>query len=408
MSEQLTFQRNTFQETMVGLEYSSRPGRSADIFSRACVEVFVGWDWARYGYPFTQVFEPGVLQEVALLEGVPHGALEDLSHRPTVTMRRLGDVVDGAAGLDPVARINLAASLANISRFNLAERVLGLADPRHPREVFEVAWLEFVISNRRDDGHNSPAAFTRMRSAVTSGEVPRSRILDACTQAVVWYLKRREVSAKDFRWFVALGKRLADAPDHLDPSSISSWYRGLAMLPAAKQMPAETRSYMTTARVAAEQALEQNPGALELNFIKTYHESALKEHMHVTGDRDRAVEAGQALIDLDPVWAPSHGELADAYDHFGDTQQAADLFTRAARLGPPYVSHHLRRAADCWERFGDHGRSQSCRAALAELAAGDRRLGGAQLRPKASEDATARLSGSGLQDPGTVERRAHG
>ncbi|WP_406316697.1 tetratricopeptide repeat protein [Streptosporangium sp. NBC_01639] len=369
MSQHLTYKRNAFQETLIGLEYTPYPGETADIYSRACVEAFADVDWTQFGYPFTQVFEPGVLHEVSFLEGVPYENLADLSYRPTSAMKLLGDLVDNAAELGSIGRINLASSLVNTSRFNLAERVLSpLAGTEDPREAFEVAWLEFMISNRRDDGRDSPAAFTRMRAAVLSGVIPRARILDACTQAVVWYLKRREVTEDDFRWYVTVGNALAKEPDRLAPSAVSSWYRGLAMLPAAKGMPAKTRSYMRSARVAAEQAVEQNSGALELNFVKTYYESSLKEHMYVSRDFERAVESGRALIELDPVWAPSYGELADAYDKFGQVEKAAGLFIRAAELGPPYVGHHLLRAADCEERIGDYGSALSCYSALAEMA----------------------------------------
>jgi hypothetical protein len=66
------------------------------------------------------------------------------------------------------------------------------------------------------------------------------------------------------------------------------------------------------------------------------------------------------LIDLDQVWAPSYGELADAHRHFGHVAEAAELYAQAASLGPPYVGHHLLRAASCAEEAGQPELALSC------------------------------------------------
>lgn len=373
--------RNTFQQTLVGLEWSTADGETADIYSRACTEAFRELNWSRYGFAFTQVFEPGVLGEVAYWEGIPVESLEDLSHRPTAAFTDLGDRLDGAAALSPIERVNLASVLTALSRFDAAERVVDTVTVGNdPRRAFEVAWLRFMITNRRDDGRRSAEAFSTMRAAATTGSVPVGRLLDACTQAVVWYLKRKEVDHDDLQWFLATGSALVKASKRPDPGAVSSWYRGLAMLPAAKGMVERTRSYMLSARRAAHEALQGDPGSMELNFIKTYHESTLKEHMYVTKDFDLAVEAGRSLIDLDPVWSVSHGELGDAYDRFGHPREAAVSFTKAAELGPPYVGHHLLRAAACWERAGEHGDALSCYTRLLDMAPEDERSLSGALR----------------------------
>lgn len=38
-----------------------------------------------------------------------------------------------------------------------------------------------------------------MRAAIQTGRVPPDRALDACAQAVVWYLKRKEPIEADYR-----------------------------------------------------------------------------------------------------------------------------------------------------------------------------------------------------------------
>ncbi|MET9914234.1 hypothetical protein ABZZ74_47320 [Streptomyces sp. NPDC006476] len=350
--QSVEFNRNAFHTTLLGLEYTESGKQRADIFSRSCVESFQDSDWTRFGYRFTQVFEDAVLQETAVLEGVPYDDLARLRHRPTQAMRRLGDAVDNRTDLSFVERLNLASALTSVTRLDLADTVLNEATQlaRSNRERFEAAWLAFILANRREGGASSAAAFATMRDAIGSGDVPTGRALDACTQAVVWYLKRKDVTEDDFTWSVKVGNALAGRAEMHDASTVSAWYRGLAMLPAARGMPDKTRSYMESAWAAAEKSVKRSPQAYELNLIKTYYESSLKEHTYVTKDFDAAVAAGQALIDLDPAWSISYGELAEVHLRFGHLRQAAELYDRAVASGPPYVGHHLLQAATCWEK----------------------------------------------------------
>jgi hypothetical protein len=371
MSDGFAFTRNTFQETLLGLEYS--PRCPADLFSRACAEAFAESDRTRFGYPFTQVFEPGVLHEIAVLADVPYPSLTGLDPQPTAATRQLAATVAQARDLSAVEVINVASALVSISRFDLATRLLVDLAEREltPRESFEAAWLDFMISNRCDDGASSPAAFARMGAAIDAGGVPAGRVLDACTQAVVWYLKRQEVPLDVFRWAVRTGGALAKRPDRLDQGTVSSWYRGIAMLPAAKGRAAETRRFMALARDAAQETIAERPRAFEMNTIKTYYESAVKEHMYVTGDADAAEQAGLALIELDPVWSPSYGELAEAYQRFGQVDRAAGYYERAAQAGPPYVGYHLLKAAQCRAKLGQDELALDHYVALLRLVPGN-------------------------------------
>ncbi len=70
-----------------------------------------------YGYSFTQVFEPGVLKEVALLEGRPYAQLADLSDRPGPAIARLAELAENAADLPVVGLVNVASALITISHF---------------------------------------------------------------------------------------------------------------------------------------------------------------------------------------------------------------------------------------------------------------------------------------------------
>jgi tetratricopeptide (TPR) repeat protein len=191
-----------------------------------------------------------------------------------------------------------------------------------------------------------------MRIALETGEVPPDRAMDACAQAVVWYLKRRELSKVDYEWYLARGTELAETSDLVDPAVLSSWYRGVAMVPASRGEVESTHAAMERAREAALVTLSHRPRAYEMHLMKTYYESSLKEHMYLTRDIDRAEESGQALIAIDPAWAPSYGELAEAYLAFGRPKPAAELFETAISIGPPYVGHHRLQAARCHQKLG--------------------------------------------------------
>jgi hypothetical protein len=341
--------RNSFQHTLAVFSGASDAGE-ADLFSRAAVEIYERKTWDEWGYRFTQIFEPGVLQEVAMLEGIPYDDLRRLKHRPSPALTWLGTRADAPAELSFVEKINVASALVSISRFDAAESIIATAasDMVSDRDRFELGWIEFLISNRCDDGARSPRAFRRMRAAMDEGAIPPSRVLDMCVQGVVWYVKRREVSDDDYAWCLRTGAAIAAESGVVDPGAISSWYRGVAMVPAATADAALTRDYMRRAEETALESYALRTGAFELNALKTYHESAIKEHMYVTKDVDRALKAAKDLVALDPNWSPSYGEMADAYCWFGRPEEAAEFYERAARMGPPYVAHHLLQAARCW------------------------------------------------------------
>ncbi|WNM32732.1 hypothetical protein RKE30_21145 [Streptomyces sp. Li-HN-5-11] len=410
---ELVFRRNSFQETLIRLEYTSAPDRPVDLFSRACVEHYRELRTDRYGYSFTQVFEPGVLREAALLDGRRYEPLADLSDQPGPAVVRLAELVDNASDLSVIGLVNVASALITISRFDPASRLLRLAEARAvtPRDRLETAMLDFMVANRCDDGVSSPAAFSRMREAIEAGTVPRERVIDVCAQAVVWYLKRKELSEADFRWYVRTGCALTKDPGHIDPTTISAWNRALAMIPAGKGQAVSTRRYMERTREAAQEAITRRSRPYELNFLKTYYESTLKEHLYVTRDFDKARDAGESLIALDSAWSPSYAELAEVHQRAGDKRRAAELYEEAAAMGPPYVGHHLLRATRCWEELGEYERAVDQYLTLCRLAPGNEPLlrSGFRAAQNASSPArdrfermlaqTAGLTGTGERRP---------
>lgn len=342
---------NAFHQTMVHLAYEAE---DVDLFSRACVEQYDERPTDAYGYLFAQVFEPLVLNEIATLEGCRRTALEGLETGSGARIERLRANIGASSTKPPVQAVNIAAALTSISRFRVAEKVLLSIDRRKcgGRDLFEISMLEFVINNRLANIGGVQDAFAQMRRVIEIAKLPADRVIDAAAQAVVWHMKSTLIDKATFNWFLALGKSLVSGGAAVEAGSQSSWYRAIAMIPASRGDKVGTRELMLRARQTAEETLNKRPRAYEMHFLKTYHESALREHMYLTGDKDAAVAEADALIAVDPFWSPSHGEKAEVHQKFGDFQQAALCFERAGLLGPPYVGHHLFCAAQAWERAG--------------------------------------------------------
>jgi hypothetical protein len=345
----LNLSPNAFHQTMLHLCYASV---DADLFSRACVEQFDERPSETYGYLFAQVFEPHVLNEIAALEGCSRFALECIENGSGPRIDRLRVDIAESRFKSPVQAVNVAAALISISRFKLAEIVLAGIDQKDcdSRDLFEIAMLQFVINNRLARNDGMVRAFRRMRHIIEIAKLPADRALDAAAQAVVWHMKSGLLDKATYDWFIALGESLVRDGTEIDAGSISSWYRAIAMIPAAKGDKRGTREFMLRARHAAKETLYLRPRAYEMHFLKTYHESALKEHLYVTGDKDAAFAETDALIALDPHWPPSYAEQAEAHIRFGDVETGAACYERAGKLGPPYVGHHLFCAARAWER----------------------------------------------------------
>lgn len=374
----LPVKQNAFHQTLVGLDLVEVPNATrVDIFSQSAVDAFQSCNWESLGYPLTQIFEPAVLLEIALLEGVSLSSLKSLSHRPTGAIVELYERVRMTDEASVNETLNLAACLATVSRFGLATKVLEGIDGKSmtPRHMFEASWLRFLISNRCDGGLGSTAAFEAMQSAAETGHVSPARLLDACSQAVVWHAKRREIDEAQVRWWLTMGVSLANGERELPAATLSAWYRGVAMVPSASGSASETRRYMELAKDHAVEAADSQGRTGDLNAMKTYFESSIKEHMYVSGDLDEAERAGRDLIALDPAWSISYSELADVLECRGDLAGAAELCENAVAIGPPYVSVHLRRAGMLWGRSGNGERAFECyRELLDFLPLGQRAL----------------------------------
>ncbi len=345
---------NAFQATMLTME--AIPGMPIDSFSAACLEEFRDRDSSQPEYRIAQVFEPSVLEEVALLGGVSPSEVASLEYAPSSQLQRLKAEVEDSDLMSPGEALNLSSVLISISRFALAHRVLDSVEPKitNADDKFLYTILRFIVENRSAEGSGSATHFAKMRSVAEKDEVAPSLLLDGCTQAVVWYLKRREVHEADLEWFVRQGLKVVSGnTTSLSRQAVSSWYRGIAMLPAKIGDAEKTRAFMDRAREVADDTLRVSKKAHDVHLRKTYYESTMKEYMYVRPDFDMAEQTGRELIELDPLWGPSWAELGEVYAHFGRKADAAAAFDSAIRLGAPWVRYAMRAAGDMYREMGD-------------------------------------------------------
>lgn len=352
MSPEFAFNRSAFHKSVLMFEKSDE--EKADLFSKALFHSVENLDWTALKFQFTQVFEPDVLLECCVLEGLDHNDASELNYLPSKALLDLASVYKRRKDLGFSELINLAAVLISICRFGLAAEVVGCAVGKveTPEQRFELGWTQFLISNRVSDGRDTVAAFNGMRHAVESGLIPVGRVLDACTQGVVWYLKRGEISEDQYKWCVETGNAIVSDRRGIGASSTSAWYRGYAMVPAAARDAKLTRAMMERAFESANEGAGQDGAMSDLNLLKTYFESALKEYTYVAPDFSKVEEIGQSLIEIDPNWSPSYGEIADSCRKFGEFEKAALLYETAVEMGPPYIRHHLLALARCNQKIG--------------------------------------------------------
>ncbi|WP_299694181.1 hypothetical protein [uncultured Tateyamaria sp.] len=351
--------KNCFHSLMIDGTVSDFSETQQDLFSKTCLEQFYSRPIGQYGYCLGQVFEPYVLAEVAQLSNMRRNTMEKTLPDSSKLFLELRTLVENSASAAIPDITNTASALVSLSRFELAQKLLNRIpnDQMSVRDAFELAMLEFIIANRLDDRPMMARCYDTMQQCLMTDQIPPHRALSAASSAVVWHMKVQFLSDAGYRWFEALGQKLSRDPDKVDAGALSSWYRGIAMVPAARGDRSGTRDYMLAAYAHAQEAIDLRPTYYELNLKKTYFESTLKEHMYVTRDYDAARDVATALLELDPIWSASHGEVAECHAAFANFEAAATSFETAARLGPPYFAHHLFAAGQMWERAANEDRA---------------------------------------------------
>jgi tetratricopeptide (TPR) repeat protein len=360
---------NAFQDFLLTLRPPSDLA-GADLWTQGTVDALQSRNPDGHHFPFVQLFEAHVVDEVALLSGADPALAAVLGlENASPWASSLRQEFDSRQDLSGARAVNLAYVLISISRSAMAEGVLAELSSRalSPIDRLECLFAQWLTDNRRS-GTRSRPLFSAMRDLISNERIPDERQIEVCTQAAVWFAKRKDVSERDLAWFLVRGEdivsRLASQP-HPPPTVLSSWYRGIAML-----QPEDVggRDVSTLMRRAAEMLDGADESRIHARIIRrTFLQSTLKQYCYSTPDADRAAAAADELIASDRTWSENWADVAQMHMRFGHPEAALDALDRAVTLGPPYVRFHLRSSAALYASLGRREEATARYLALADI-----------------------------------------
>lgn len=352
-----SYRPTPFSKVLLSLNLPAKDATGLSIFLRAVTTAFEGANFDDIGYRYVQLLEPAVVVEIERIEQskiARYGRHEPDGHSTRAS--GLTWLFENRHLASSVQRLNLAAALASFGRPSLARSVLAnLAE--HSRVQgdlrFEYLMLSFAVSNRMGDRVASGKWMRLLRDMGKHGRLMGSQLIDAAAQAIVWHKKTGEVDVDTYRWFFSSSTSLLRRGQNLPYSVESAWYRAAAMIPAAANQVDTTRKTMSRAESLAKAAVQKSSDPFTLNDLKTYLESALKEHIYVSKEFDKAESIGIALLKLDPHWSPNWFEVAELYMHTDKHERARQMLLKAIEIGPPYLLLYHYYLAECECQLGD-------------------------------------------------------
>ncbi len=312
-------------------------------------------------YRVPQLLEPSTLVEVAQRHAISVNELEFFSYGmdgPVAKLKWLADLREWAP---PVQKLSLAQSLAASCRYRFANQVLAEVpyDALYPDQRVTYHLARFAIQNRLEMQSSHQDDFTALKALMQAHRLSPARVLDVCSQAIVWKIKGNAIDDELNRWFIGTGeaavKQIASSATPADLVSLSSFYRGLAMVPAARGDVATTRQYMLLAEEYAEAVLRgERGGSIEAREArKTVYESKLKEMLYVARDVESARRVADELLAYDPDWSISYHEAGEVEVVDRQWQRALQRFQKAYDIGFPRVTYSQYMIGACHQQLGN-------------------------------------------------------
>ncbi|MDI2590148.1 hypothetical protein NYP20_15045 [Pseudomonas sp. N3-W] len=312
-------------------------------------------------YRVPQLLEPSTLVEVAQRHAIGVDELEFFSYAmdgPVAKVKWLAEMLEWAP---PVQKLSLAQCLAASCRYRFANQVLAKIpyDALFPDQRVTYHLTRFAIHNRLEITASHQDDFTALKALMQAHRLSPARVLDVCSQAIVWKLKGNAIDDELNQWFIGTGEMAArqiassDAP--VDLVSLSSFYRGLAMVPAARGDAATTRQYMLLAEDYANAVIRGEKGSSipAREARKTVYESKLKEMLYVARDVDSARRVAEELIAYDPHWSISYHEAAEVEVTDRQWQRALQHFQQAYTIGFPRLTYSQYMIGACHQQLGN-------------------------------------------------------
>ncbi|MFS0555029.1 tetratricopeptide repeat protein [Brevibacillus sp. 179-C9.3 HS] len=311
-------------------------------------------------YYIGQVMESSVLYEVAMETGLTVEAIEALDYETSGPMKKVKWLYDELEYLTEIQKVNLANCLTAVSRFQLAEKVFAKINPERlfPYEKHNYYMLSFILKNRANAAEKRDFEFTKIKEIIEAVNLPETTRLSAAGLAIVWEMKTGSVGTDLHNWFVRLGQETAKSieasGDFRNRIALSTFYRAYAMIPAENHDVTGTRQAMEKAFMYASQTEAKTPmqEVIRTDAIKTVHESELKEYLYLSRDYDKAEQAGEKLIALDPYWSISYQEMAEVYMETDRYDKALDMYKKAREIRLPRLIESQFMVGYCLQKLG--------------------------------------------------------
>lgn len=340
--------KNNDQFTKALLFLECEPEKSPYLV-KFIVEKFAKHNFDEIGYGCLQLFEPGILAEISLLNNIKIEDIENFNYesKSSNNLKNLKWMLDNQKYLSSIQKINLAYALNTLSRYGLAKILLNQVDFSTLFDDWKAYYLfcDFCISNRYENDIRSDAIFNQVKNLISENKVSREAILSFSSQYIVWSLKASKI--KDNRDFMlSHGKMVAEKIEsEIEKGNtvstnyiiLSSWFRALSMVPADQGDKDKTREYMKKAKLYANQIVPTNifQEYVKANLIKTYYESKIKEYLYLHKNIDIAKESALKMVNIDDKWSISWQQLGEIYIMNKEYKEAIDSYETALNLGGP-------------------------------------------------------------------------
>lgn len=341
--------------------YYDDSGEHPSNWSRSVCAGLAEQNFDEVPYRVPQLLEPSVLVEVAQHHGVGVDELEFFAYPlqgPVAKLKWLADMLEWAP---PVQKLSLAQCLAGSCRYRFAAQVLARIpyEALHPDQRVTYHLTRFAIDNRLERPTSHQEDFKALKAILQNHRHPLARVLDVCSQAIVWKIKGNAIDDGLNQWFIEAGeaaaKQLAGSQVPADMVSLSSFYRGLAMVPAAQGDTQATRQHMLMAEAFADAVLdsEKGDGIAAREARKTVYESKLKEMLYVARDVECARQVAEELVAYDPGWSISYHEAGEVEVADRQWQRALQRFSQALEVGFPRVTYSQYMVGACHQQLGN-------------------------------------------------------
>ncbi|MDR6676244.1 tetratricopeptide repeat protein [Pseudomonas oryzihabitans] len=312
-------------------------------------------------YRVPQLLEPSALREVAQRYSIKASDLEFFCYPTAGPMAKVKWLADMLEWAPPVQRLSLAQCLAASCRYRFANQVLAKIpyDSLFPDQRITYHLTRFAIQNRLEITESHQEDFSALKILLQSYQLPSAKVLDVCSQAIVWKLKGNAIGDDLNKWFIETGeaaaRQIAKSREPADLVSLSSFYRGFSMLPAARGDVLATRKYMLLAENYAEMVIggDKRESIPAREARKTVYESKLKEMLYIARDVEKARCVAKELINFDPHWSISYHEAAEVEMEDGEWQRALRLFQQAYDIGFPRHTYSQYMIGACDQQLGN-------------------------------------------------------